>query len=85
MSPPTYYAIVLHSGCSDEAAQYIIDNLTLSYERGGGGLEVRRQSPSDQCPDTVLHVSCSDQHLKHVAEELEIRKPDKDGHIRLTD
>ena len=46
MSSPTYYAIVLHSQCSDKAAQFIFDNLVLSYERGGGGLEVRRQVAS---------------------------------------
>ena len=82
MSAPTYYAIVLHSQCSDKAAQFIFDNLVLSYERGGGGLEVRRQLATSVSPETVLHVSCSDDHLRRVAEDLEIRKADNEGHIR---
>ena len=33
-------------------------------------------------PETALHVSCSKQHLLLLAELMEIKKPDKEGHIR---
>ena len=43
---PTYYTILLRPGLSDEAAQFIVTKLSQDWERGGGGLVVRRQLPS---------------------------------------
>ena len=45
-SLPTYYAVQLHALCSDEAAQVILDKLKLDWNKGGGGLVVRRQLPT---------------------------------------
>ena len=33
-------------------------------------------------PETVLHVSCATSHLRLLAELMEVRKEDKEGHIR---
>ena len=33
-------------------------------------------------PETVLHVSCTRQHLLVLSELIEIKKQDKEGHIR---
>jgi len=80
---PTYFAIQLHFRCSDQAAQYIHDNLKLDWNKGGGGLVVRRQLPTPVFPETVFHVACSTGHLIMLAEIMEMRKEDKDGHVRL--
>ena len=45
-SLPTYCAILLRPGLSDEAAQFIVTKLVQDWDRGGGGLVVRRQLPS---------------------------------------
>ena len=45
-SLPTYYAVQLHALCSDQAAQVILDKLKLDWNKGGGGLIVRRRLPT---------------------------------------
>jgi len=80
--PPTYYLVVLHHRCSDAAAQHVHDRLVEDWGRGGGGLTVRRQLPTSSFPETVLHISASNSHLLRIADNMEIRKEDTEGHIR---
>ena len=42
----TYYAVQLHKKCSDEAAQFIHDELRQEWQKGGGGLIAKRQLPT---------------------------------------
>jgi len=83
LSPaPTYFAIVLHKKCSDEAAQVIHDVLVEDWEKGGGGLQVRRQLPTRGFPETILHITATNQHILRIADFMEMKKMDKEGHIR---
>jgi len=79
---PTYYLILLHRKCTDAAAQYIHDQLCLDWGKGGGGLTVRRQLPTHNFPETVLHVSATNQHLLTIADSMQLQTADKEGHIR---
>jgi len=79
---PTYYAVQLHWKCQDEAAQFIHDKLKLDWAKGGGGLIVRRQMPTSAFPETVFHVTCTNSHLLMLAELMEVKKEDLEGHIR---
>lgn len=81
-SSPTYYAIQLHWKCEDEAAQFIHDKLRLDWAKGGGGLTVRRQLPTSAFPETIFHVTCTNSHLLMLAELMEVKKEDLEGHIR---
>lgn len=60
-SSPTFYVVVLHKRCivvekpdlnsnqircSDAAAQFIHDQLSGDWSKGGGGLVVQRQLPT---------------------------------------
>lgn len=81
-SSPTYYAIEIHSKCEDEAVQFIHNVLKLEWVKGGGGLTIRRQLPTSAFPETVFHVTCSNSHLLMLAELMEIKKEDLEGHIR---
>jgi len=81
-SSPTYYAVQIHWRCEDSAAQFIHDVLKLDWVKGGGGLVVRRQLPTSAFPETVFHVTCSNTHLLMLAELMEIKKEDLEGHIR---
>jgi len=81
-SNPTYYVILLHQRCTDSASQYIHDQLCMDWAKGGGGLIVRRQLPTPEFPETVLHVSATNHHLLSIADKMQLKKPDKDGYIR---
>ena len=80
--PPTYYAIQILKKCSDEGAQFMLDQLTRPWNDGGGGLVVSVQNPEPAFPDTVLHVTAADDHIVRIADIMELKKKDKDGHIR---
>ena len=75
--PPTYFVVCLHEKCSQEAADFIAEELSRAETSGGAGLIVHQE---DLRPDgLILHVSASDERLFQLAEAVGVKKPDGEG------
>ena len=72
----TYYLICFHKPCSQEAANFIVEKLTQSQEKGGAELLVRQEKMPASKPGLVLHVSATKNRIFELAENIDIKKPD---------
>uniref|UniRef100_T1HEM8 Anoctamin n=1 Tax=Rhodnius prolixus TaxID=13249 RepID=T1HEM8_RHOPR len=79
--PQTY--IVVEFGCDikTETAQWLVDKISKKRKDGGAELLVRRQ-PATFGQNLTVHVSANIDKLLELAEELEVRKRDKNGILR---
>jgi len=79
---PTYVLIKVRRKCSDETLQFIIDQLSKPWQENGGGLNLELQNPSELYPETLIHVSATNEHIFKIAEHIEVKKTDSDGFVR---
>ncbi len=77
---PTYAVVCFHEGCYQEAAQYITDRLSAPKASGGGGLVVHQEPMRPN--GLIVHVSATTERLLELAEDVGIKKTDRDGVIR---
>ena len=74
--PPTYYVVCFHKPCTQEAANFIVENLTKSQHEGGAQLIVSQEKMPASKTGLVLHVSASTARIYEIAENIDIKKPD---------
>ncbi|XP_067003378.1 anoctamin-10 isoform X2 [Anabrus simplex] len=79
--PPTYIVIKFSKNIHGKALYWIIEKIMGKRRDGGAELLVRRQ-PSNGNKGITLHVSASKIKFLEVAEELELKKRDREGILR---
>nr|XP_023025137.1 anoctamin-10-like [Leptinotarsa decemlineata] len=79
--PPTYIVLQIDPDIPKTTLTWIIDKIKGKKRDGGGELIVMKQScnPED---GLILHLSASKIKLLEAAEEMELMKQDRNGHIR---
>ena len=73
---PTYFVVCLHTPCSQEAANFIVESLRKAQDEGGAELIVRQERMPASKTGLVLHVSASKNRLFELAETIDLKKPD---------
>ncbi|KAK9510462.1 hypothetical protein O3M35_005246 [Rhynocoris fuscipes] len=79
--PPTYIVVEFGRDIKTETAQWLVDKISKKKKDGGAELLVIRQ-PATYGQNLTVHVSAEVDKLLELAEELEIRKRDKNGVLR---
>ncbi|KAK7789933.1 hypothetical protein R5R35_010907 [Gryllus longicercus] len=79
--PPTYMVLVCSRTISNEAFMWLLNKVRGKRRDGGAELLVRRQ-PHKPGEGVTLHVSASKIKFLEVAEELELKKRDREGLVR---
>ncbi len=79
---PTYAVVCLHEACCQEAAQYIADRLSAPRGRGGDGAELVVHQEPMRPNGLIIHVSAAEGRLLQLAEEVGVKKVDRDGVVR---
>ena len=74
--PPTYYVVCFHKPCTQEAASFIVEELTKSQNEGGAQLIVTQEKMPVSKTGLVLHVSASKSRIYEIAENIDIKKQD---------
>ena len=77
---PTYAVVCLHEACCQEAAQFIADRLRAPRHEGGAQLVVHQERMRPN--GLIVHVSAEEERLLQLAEEVGVKKRDRDGVIR---